>query len=276
MGSTLSRSDHFRSTFLLGVALGLFGTVRSAYAEASQAGRVEDRLPTDATRQDIPELRGSRPNLEQAASIQAFLLKRVDLSGCSVFGPDEVRKLLASRIGKTIGAEELAQIAQELTNLYRDRGYFLSRAVIPPQEIQDGILKVSIIEGHIADIDVDGMSRGDALAQFSGTLASKPAKRQIFERELLLLADRPGWSIKSSQLLSEDAQPDRFTLKLKVQLKPVALRLYSDNRGTEANGPIQTLVSSSWNSLFASADRLTASVFVSPADTKELFFADLA
>lgn len=246
-----------------------------AVADTSEAGRVEDRIPSDADRHDAPELRGSTWQDSDAPSIQPFVLKNIQITGCTVFDEAQIRELLAPYVGKTVGASDLLLISKAVTNLYRDKGYFLSRAVILQQEIRNGSLSVNAIEGYVSDVHIEGLKRKDALAQFSRTTGAHPARLQDFERELLLLSDRPGWRVNSSQLIADPSHPERFQLNLKVSLKPVALRLYTDNRGTEANGPVQALAATSWNSLFADDDRLTATAFATPADTKELFFGNL-
>ena len=52
--------------------------------------------------------------------------------------------------------------AQEVTTFYNLRGYFLARAHIPPQEIQDGVVKMKLVEGAIGEIRVAGNQRIDS------------------------------------------------------------------------------------------------------------------
>jgi hemolysin activation/secretion protein len=181
----------------------------------------------------------------------------------------------AAHLGQTIGAAALVGMTECVSELYRERGFFLSRAVIPAQDVRDGALRLQVIEGYIGAVEVTGMEIADADAHFAGVMADRPARLSTFERKLLLLADRHGYRITQSQLLPDKADPARFTFKLTVVFDPFVVRLYGDNRGTGAQGPEQVFAALTWNAMLASGDRLTASLFTTPEETSELVYADL-
>ena len=118
------------------------------------------------------------------------------------------------------------------------------------------------------------IDQADADAQFAGTLNERPGRLSTFERALLLLADRYGHRVTTSQLAADPNDPARFTFQLAVEITPVAWRAYGDNRGTERAGPEQLLGWLGFNSL-TGADRLAAQLFIAPTSTKELTFGDV-
>jgi hemolysin activation/secretion protein len=169
----------------------------------------------------------------------------------------------------------LVGVTRCLTQLYRDHDFFLSRAIIPAQEVHEGSLTVRVYEGYIAAVQPDGLDQADADAQFAPAFAERPTTLATFERSLLLLADRYGQRIASTRLAPDEAVPARYRLKIAVKLVPVAWRAFGDNRGDAYQGPEQGLLSVSLNSPFGANDRVIAQIFTAPADTKELFFADI-
>jgi len=64
-----------------------------------------------------------------------------------------------------ITVAELQQIVQDITNYYRNNGYILSRAVLPPQHVANGVVYVQVIEGYIDHVKVRWRTRrGETLS----------------------------------------------------------------------------------------------------------------
>ena len=47
-------------------------------------------------------------------------------------------------------------ITERINNIYRTAGYHLSRAIVPPQDIKDGRIRIRVIEGRITEIALNG------------------------------------------------------------------------------------------------------------------------
>ncbi len=256
----------------LAVSLGV------AAADTSDAQRIEERLPTATkTPAQAPATTSTDDRNAEIdfATFQPFVLRSAAMEGLTAIDPADAEPCVRGLVGRTVGPIELNGLSQCVTHIYRERGFFLSRAFIPAQEVSDGVIKVRAIEGYIFAVAATGLEQADADAQFASALQERPATLATFERGLLLLADRYGLRVKASQLVAEPDDPARYTYKLNVETTPVSWRVFGDNRGTEAHGPEQAFASAAWNSLFGAVDRLAVSVFTTPTDTKELLFADM-
>ena len=251
-----------------------FSAGAAAAAETSDPQRVEERLP-DQPKSDTPTA-PVRVDGENLAAIPEFTLKWVAFEGVTAIGKAKAETCAAPLIGQKVGAADLIGLTECVTKLYRDEGYFLSRAIVPPQEVQGGALKLHVIEGYIASVEPSGLSQTDADAQFASTYAEHPARIKTFERSMLLLSDRYGYRVTSSRLASDPNDPARFTFKLAVEMVPVTWRVFGDNRGDARQGPEQGLLSVAWNSPFGASDRIMGQLFSAPADAGELIFADLS
>ncbi len=250
-------------------------TLTLGAAETTDPERIEERLPADQPKPDVAAPRPVRVDEQDLASIPQFVLKSVVIDGMTAIDPAEAEACYRELTGKEVGGASLVGVTRCLTQLYRDRDFFLSRAIIPPQEVRDGSLTVRVFEGYIASVQPDGLDQADADAQFAPAFAERPTTLATFERSLLLLADRYGQRIASTRLAADEADPARYTLKLAVKLIPVGWRAFGDNRGDAYQGPEQGLLSASLNSPFGASDRIAAQLFTAPADTKELVFADI-
>lgn len=249
-------------------------------AETIDAQRLEERLPDKKHPADEAAGATKPPRVQvdqdDLASIPEFVLRTARIDGVTAVEPKQAEACAAGFVGKTIGAADLVQLTDCITGLYRSQGYFLSRAIVPKQQVEDGVLFVKAVEGYVADIVPDGMSEADARSQFGETLAERPTRLETFERDLLLLADRNGYRVASSQLLPDPIDLARFTFKVKVTTSSVVGRIFGDNRGTGSNGTDQVFGSVVWNSVVTSGDRVGVSLFTLPSSSGELFYADIA
>ena len=96
----------------------------------------------------------------------------------------------------------LAEIAARVSDLYRDAGYHLSRAIVPPQELKNGRIRLKVIEGRITELAL----KGDGAEQFGlrpllePVLADDPSRLATLERQLLLINGRAGVRIADTTL----------------------------------------------------------------------------
>jgi hemolysin activation/secretion protein len=82
-----------------------------------------------------------------------FFVKKIEVEGSSLFSKEELEALVNLDDGKEISMGVLLLLVQELTSYYVSQGYFLTKAYIPAQKLQDGIVKIRIAEGRINNIE---------------------------------------------------------------------------------------------------------------------------
>lgn len=88
-----------------------------------------------------------------------FIVRRFEVVGSTVFSREELDKLLASFTKRSLSFAELLQARSAVTQLYLDRGYVTSGALIPPQTLQRGVVTIQVIEGSLEAIQVTGNRR---------------------------------------------------------------------------------------------------------------------
>jgi hemolysin activation/secretion protein len=86
----------------------------------------------------------------------AFVLKGVRVDGNSVLDQSDLDHVTAPFIGRPVGLRDLEQIRQGITLLYVNRGYINSGAIIPDQTVNDGILRVKVVEGRLTGMELTG------------------------------------------------------------------------------------------------------------------------
>ena len=118
-----------------------------------------------------------------------FVLKSVQLSGVNAFAQNQLKEIYAGLLGQTVGLDQAWEIAARVTDEYRHAGYFLSRAYVPAQTIDDGVIKITVVEGFVEDVYVSGKATPSRLlARWIDKIKSfHPVRTQDLENALLEL-----------------------------------------------------------------------------------------
>lgn len=205
-------------------------------------------------------------------------LEQVQIVGSSVFKESELEPLYGDMLGTEISVADLYGLAQRVTAFYGDRGYVLSRGILPEQEIDPAhaTVTIQVLEGY-----VDAVEWPADLERYRGFFsdyarhitAERPSNINTVMRYLLLARGLPGLEVESTFRASE-TNTLASTLVVTTTEKPVDLFVQFDNRGTEGRGPWQYLVSATFNNLLGQHEALSTTLAGS-TETKELTYAAL-
>ncbi len=130
-----------------------------------EPGTIQKRLerapkPKAAPPIDIPDTGRLTP--PPGAEEIRFVLTDVWVEGNTVYTEEELLPLWEGLLGQEITLTQFYGIAAAITIRYRNDGYILSRAFVPPQEIIDGFTDIEVIEGYIDNVVVEGDPSGPA------------------------------------------------------------------------------------------------------------------
>ncbi len=82
-------------------------------------------------------------------------IKKVVFPKSAVFTDEELQQFAAPLIGKTLTVDELNKVIDAISKAYVNADYFTSRAYLPEQNVNDGILRMGLYEGRVGKITVD-------------------------------------------------------------------------------------------------------------------------
>ena len=86
----------------------------------------------------------------------AVFIKEIHLSGNTVFSTEDFQTIITPYTNRLVYSSELEDLRVELTRYYIERGYLNSGAALPDQKVVDGIVKMTIVEGRLTEIEVKG------------------------------------------------------------------------------------------------------------------------
>ena len=141
-----------------------------------------------------PELKPTPP-VEPSVAPSTVLIpvSKIQVVGATLLKPVDLQKITQTVEGKSVTLTELQGVANAITQLYLDRGFITSRAIVSQQSIVNGVVQIQAIEGSIENIEIQGLERlqagyvRDRLQR--GT--QKPFNQNALEDQLRLLKSDP-------------------------------------------------------------------------------------
>ncbi len=258
-----------RSTIAMALGLALLH-----FAPAAQA-----QVPPDAG-QTLQQLQPpiAPPRDSQALTIQAprdasavapggatVVLRSVKISGNSVFGEDALQAALGGVTGKTFDLAGLRGLAERITDFYHAGGYPFARAILPPQDLANGDLRIEVIEGRYGVVQAQGGDAGlarQATAFFDGLRPGSVIASAPLERAALLLDDLPG--IESSATMRPGTEAGTGDLIVQVARgQRVRGDIGLDNAGSRYTGKNRVRANVDVNSPFLLGDQISVRALLS-------------
>jgi hemolysin activation/secretion protein len=203
-----------------------------------------------------------------------FVLRSVSIAGAAAIVPERLVTTYQPYLGKRVSQSDLAAVASAISDVYRAEGFHLSRAVVPPQDVQNGELRIQVIEGSITDLTLkgDGAEQFGVRAMLAAVLAERPSRLATLERQLLLINGRPGVRLEDTALEEIGAASGQFRLVLTVKAWHVFTSFGLDNFGSSSVGPWQSYGTAAFNSYFTPGDSLVFNLATTPGDPRQLGF----
>lgn len=192
-----SRCAPIAFALVLTVLIGVGGVARAQTVRGPEDTRPE--LPAYETPADQPPL--ALPQVEPPAGaarerLSGGLRVRVTgwrVVGSTVFAEADFARVLAPYTGREIGSEELIAARDAVTRLYVQNGYISSGALLPDQDVANGVIELEVVEGRLGEVTVRGTKwlRRSYLADRARRGARAPLNVKDLEQQLELLQQAP-------------------------------------------------------------------------------------
>ncbi len=204
---------------------------------AIERERIIEQIAEDEAAKKNKVEQGEKPAAEEAGAELSFALQQVIWNPSEILTKDQIQAVTASYIGKQVTLKDLREMADKITNIYRDKGYMTCGAVLPPQRIHDGVVEIRLIEGKTGTVNLTG-NRYTKTGYIMNRINLKPgeiANTEKLNRDLrwfqgtndvqLRVVMKPG---------AEEGATDYDIMAFEPQNQSVTL--YTDNDGYESSG----------------------------------------
>lgn len=192
-----------------------------------------------------------------AADLPPIQVVRIELEGNTLLTQKEADPLLEPLLNRSVTLHELRTAAQSITRWYRSRGYVTSRALVPAQSVDNGVVKMRIIEGKVGDIRIEG-NKHFSTELIRGYVQLQPGEilqMHRLEEALGSLNAHPDRKVKL--VLAPSSQPETTDLILQVTDNLPFHGSYTiDTLGTKNTGLIRQSVTVSHGNLTGADDQI--------------------
>ncbi len=186
-----------------------------------------------------------------------FLLKHIDFTQSELLSEQALRELAAGLEGREVTLADVQALVDRINEIYRQRGVPTAQAILPAQEVADGVLNIKLVEGRVGRITVSGNASTDEIfltdriGQKPGDLADVSALEESMLRfnrsqDVQMRAElKPGAKFAETDVALTLTEPPRHEL-----------RIFSDTSGSQATGVYRLGVFYQNRSLFGRRDSL--------------------
>ena len=161
-----------------------------------------------------------------------FTLYEISFSPTQLFSKEQLRELSRPYLNRKISKSDLNELTKNLTRIYQQNGYLLSRAKIDFISPSKHNARIQFIE---MKINIDNQKYESSAVQ---KIISSWTSDSVFsvpqsQRTLLLLNEIPGVSAKAT--VKPNKQKDAFDININTQQKSYKTRYRVDNYGSAEN-----------------------------------------
>ncbi len=188
--------------------------------------------------------------VEEAAKA-LITLKSIQFTGVTILGDMELKGVVEPFINTPMTYEQMLEIGMVVESYYRKNNY-LARAILPPQELTDGVLTVDVIESVFSKVEIEQeledlpntQAHVEAIIQ-----AQQPTGEALntksLDRALALANDLPGMNVQGSLRQGREAGETELLLKL-YQGRTRQTELTMDNAGSRSTGFMRVMANMTW------------------------------
>ena len=247
-----------KKSLLLAVA------ISGAFAATPNAGNVLQQMQAPQT----PTVKKTIPSLEQekkapfstTKSSVKILVEKFVIAGNTAISTETLHILVAKFEGKQLSLQEIEEAAHIITQYYRKNSYFVARAYLPAQEVDNGVVTIKIQEGKYGVVNIENNSyvKDSVLQAYTQRLQGVISLNDL-DKEMLLINDLAGARIVKASIFAGKAEASSdlsITVEPTQQVQAYAM---ADNYGSIYTGEYRLGGGVTVNSVSGYGDMLSVS-----------------
>ena len=227
-------------------------------------------IPSDA--QPSPQPSPS-PAPSTAPDSQTIQVQKIKVTGSTIFRPDQFNPIVQPFEGRSLTLEQLREVADKITQLYLERGYITSRAILVDQAITDGVVEIRVIEGSLEQIQIEGTRRlnPDYVRSRVQLGAGTPLNTAQLEDQLRLLRADPLFENVEASLRAGSRTGQSILIVRVIEANPFEGSLGVDNYSPPSVGSERLGVNLLYRNLTGDGDSIATSYYHTTRSGADIF-----
>lgn len=204
----------------------------------------------------------------QKAQISEYKTKGVyvekfEVESSEILTADEINAITMDYEQTNVTMAQLNEMIDRINEFYLDKGFVTARAYLPEQTIENGVIKVALLEGKIGKVTVEG-NRWTKKSHIKKRLDINEG--EIFNvqklEENMLVYNRYNDGIMLKGDLNPGTKEGTTDVDIKVEEKaPYHITAVADNAGRKTIGKNRAGLIAQHDSLFGYRDKLSAGIY---------------
>ncbi|MEA5576248.1 ShlB/FhaC/HecB family hemolysin secretion/activation protein [Anabaena sp. UHCC 0451] len=225
-----------------------------------QPGPIPEPLPPE--NQEIVPSEPVPETLPETVT-EKIQVNKIEVTGSTIFNQEQLNSLTQPVQGRSVSLEELREIANAITQLYLDRGYLTSRAILANQTISDGVVQIQVIEAGVEKIEIEGTKRINPNYVRSRVALGikKPLSTGDLEDQLRLLRADPLFSNVEASIRAGTELGQNILVVRVTEANSLKAALSADNYSPPSIGSERFGINASYRNLTGWGDELAASYY---------------
>ncbi|MBQ9035668.1 MAG: ShlB/FhaC/HecB family hemolysin secretion/activation protein [Alphaproteobacteria bacterium] len=194
---------------------------------------------------------------------KGIYIEKFEVEPSEILTRDEIDAITMDYEKTNVTVAKLNEMIDRINEVYLDKGFVTARAYLPEQTIENGIIKIGLLEGKVGDVEVEG-NRWTKSSHIKKRLGMN--KGEIFNiqklEENMLVYNRYNNNIEIKGNLAAGKKIGTTDVTIKAEEKaPYHLAAVADNAGRKTIGKNRAGLIASHDSLFGYRDKLSAGVY---------------
>ena len=237
-----------------------------------QMNRMRNYLERERVNRQIAEDRAAAKNkVETESSKQAaqgeaitFELKRIVTDESAVLTDAELDAIIKPYQGQQVQLSDIYTIVDKINALYSEKGYVTCRAFLPPQTIEDGTVKLLLIEGKTGNTLVAGnkYTKTKYITNRLHLAEGEIANVKQLNKDLLLFNATNSTQLRIVLKAGEKSGTTDYEITV-YEPKRDNWTIFEDNAGSESSGEYRTGLFFNTKSLSGNCDALSLGTVLS-------------
>ncbi len=168
----------------------------------------------------------------------SFDVKEIRVTKSKLLSDEEIKKAIHFKGPGETNISELRAMVDRLNDLYREKKIGTAQAVLPPQEVKDGVVFIRLIEGTYGKVKVTGnhrISEKALLDRIHGTMGELVDVERL-QHGLRLYNATNTYQVKANLVPGEEEGTSDLFLDLQEKENPLTSFIYTDNAGQYESG----------------------------------------
>ena len=168
-------------------------------------------------------------------SIPTQTIQTIQVVGATLLTNDQITDVTRPFRGQELNMGSITKLVEAITGAYQKEGFFLARAYLPEQEIQEGKVVVSVLEGRVGEISISGNEYYTTtfIQNHFGQIDEPSRSRlDLIKRSVLILDDYP--DLSAEVLFKPGGLHGTTDMQIRIKdFQPIHLSLDYNNFGSK-------------------------------------------